>query len=59
MGMSMGELAEQVGVSAGFMSDVSRGRRNMAARVQARVEAVLAAPARVEAAQPASVDGSF
>ena len=36
MGMSMGELAEQVGVSAGFMSDVSRGRRNMAPRVQAR-----------------------
>ena len=56
IGMSMGELAEQVGVSAGFMSDVSRGRRNMAPRVQARVEAVLAAPARVEAAQPACVD---
>ena len=32
IGMSMGELADQVGVSAGFMSDVSRGRRNMAPR---------------------------
>ena len=56
MGMSMGEVAEQVGVSAGFMSDVSRGRRNMAPRVQARVEAVLNAPARVESARIPSVD---
>ncbi len=56
MGMSMGELAEQVGVSAGFMSDVSRGRRDMAPRVQARVEAVLNAPARVESARIPSVD---
>ena len=54
--MSMGELAEQVGVSAGFMSDVSRGRRNMAPRVQARVEAALNAPARVESAQLPTVD---
>ena len=56
MGMSMGELAEQVGVSAGFMSDVSRGRRNMAPRAQARVEAVLNAPARVESAKRPKVD---
>ena len=29
LGLSMGELADRVGVSRGYMSDVARGRRNM------------------------------
>ena len=56
LGMSVGELADRVGVSRGYMSDVARGRRNLSPHMQARVEAVLDAPVRVEAAEPATVD---
>ena len=56
LGLSMGELADLVGVSRGFMSDVARGRRNLSPRMQARVEEVLDAPVRVEAAQVPTVD---
>ena len=49
-GLSQRELADRVGVSATFMSQVARGRRNMSPQVQARVEAVLKAPARIESA---------
>ena len=56
LGLSMGELADLVGVSRGFMSDVARGRRNLSPRKQARVEKILEAPVRVEAAQTPTVD---
>ena len=56
LGMSVGELADRVGVSRGYMSDVARGRRNLSPHMQARVEAVLDAPVRVEAAECATVD---
>ena len=56
LGMSMQELAEWVGVSYGYMTQVSRGRRNMGVNVQARVQSALEAPARVAPAQCASVD---
>ena len=52
----MGDLADLVGVSRGFMSDVARGRRNLSPKKQARVEKILAAPVRVEAVQPPTVD---
>ena len=55
-GMSMGELADLVGVSRRYLSQASRGKRNLGPAVQARVEAVLEAPVRVEAAQPPTVD---
>ena len=44
--MTMQDLADRVGVSAGHMADVSRGRRNMGVKVQARVESALNAPAK-------------
>ena len=50
LGMTQKDLANLVGVSSGYMSDVARGRRNMSPQVQARVEAVLKAPARIETA---------
>lgn len=56
LGMSMKDLAERVGVSASYMSMVSRGRRSMGVRVQALVEAALEAEATVASAQPACVD---
>ncbi len=56
VGLSMGALADLVGVSRSYMSMASRGKRNMSPGVQAKVEAVLEAPATVEAAQCPTVD---
>ena len=56
LGMTMRELAERVGVSASYMSEVSRGRRGMGVRVQTLVEAALEAEATVASAQLACVD---
>ena len=56
LGMSMRDLAERVGVSYGYMSQVSRGRGNMGVKVQVRVESALEAPARVAPAKCAGVD---
>ena len=56
MGMSMNQLAAKAGVSSSYLSDVSRGRRNMGAKVQQRVEALLQAPAQAAPAQKPRVD---
>ncbi len=56
VGLSMGALADLVGVSRSYMSQASRGKRNFSPGVQAKVEAVLEAPATVEAAQCPTVD---
>ena len=59
LGMTMRDLAERVGVSYGYMIQVSRGRRNMGVRVQARIEAVLGGQAKVESAQCPEIDRQF
>lgn len=56
LGMSMRTLAERVGISHVHMIKVSRGRRNMGVKVQARVASVLNAPARVSPEQCAGID---
>ena len=56
LGFSLKGLAEHVGVSYGYMTQVSRGQRNMSPTVQAQVEAALDGPARIESAQPPTVD---
>ena len=56
LGFSLRGLAEHVGVSYGYMTQVSRGQRNMSPAVQAQVEEALDGPARIESAQPRSVD---
>ena len=56
MGMTMRDLSDRAGVSYSYMTEVSRGRRSMGVRVQARVEAALEAPPRVAPAQCAGVD---
>ena len=58
-GLSMKDLAVVVGVSYGFMTQAARGHRNMSPHVQARVEAALDAPARVEPARCANRQGSI
>ncbi len=57
MGMSMQDLADRVGVSYGYMSQVARGHSNMGVKVQARVESVLQAPAKIAPAQCANRRG--
>ena len=49
MGMTMQDLAERVGISYGYLLQVSRGHRNMSAGVQARVESVLRTQVKVAA----------
>ena len=56
LGMSMKELAEKIGVSYGYLVQVSRGHRNMGVKVQARLESALETPAKVASAECASVD---
>ena len=56
LGMSMKELAEKVGVSYGYLVQVSRGHRNMGVKVQARLESALKGSAKVASAGCAAVD---
>ena len=56
LGMTMHDLADRVGVSYSYITQVARGRQSMGVKVQARVEAALEAPARVAPAQCAGID---
>ena len=47
LGMTMQDLADRVGVSYSYMTQVARGRQSMGMKVQARVESALQAPAKV------------
>ena len=57
LGLSQKDLAQRVGVSAGYMSDVCRGRRNMSPAVQARVEKVLGGQVEIAPAVCANRQG--
>ena len=57
-GLSLHELADAVGVSYGYLSQVSRGQRHLSPGLQKQVEAVLDAPVRVEPAERPTVDCS-
>ena len=54
LGMTMHDLADRVGVSYGYMTQVARGRQNMGVKVQARVESTLKAPAKIAPAKCAN-----
>ena len=56
LGLSMGELEDRVGVSRGYMTQVSRGYRNMSVNVQRQVEEALEAPVQIAPAQRPCVD---
>ena len=56
LGMSMKDLAERIGVTSGYMTSVSRGRRRMGVKVQAKVKSVLESDVTVAPAKRASVD---
>ncbi len=55
-GMSLGELADRVGISASYMTMVARGHRSMGVKLQARVESALQAPVKVESAHCPDID---
>ena len=59
MGMTMKEVADRAGVSYGYLVTAARGHQSMGVKVQARVESVLQAPAKIAPAtcanRPASV----
>ena len=56
LGMSIKDLAEKVGVTSGYITAVSRGRRRMSVKVQTRVEAVLESEAAVAPAKRSCVN---
>ena len=57
LGMTMKDLADRVGVSYSYMTQVARGRQNMGVKVQVRVESALNAPAKIAPAQCANRQG--
>ena len=57
LGMTMQDLADRVGVSYSYMTQVARGRQSMGVKVQARVESALQAPAKVAPAKCANRQG--
>ena len=57
LGMTMHDLADRVGVSYSYITQVARGRQSMGVKVQARVESALQAPAKVAPAKCANRQG--
>ena len=55
-GMTLRQVADRTGLSYGYVVQVSRGHRNLSPAAQARMESVLEAPVKVEAAQLPTVD---
>ncbi len=55
-GMTLRQVADRTGLSYGYVVQVSRGQRNLSPAAQARMESVLEAPVKVEAAQLPAVD---
>ena len=57
-GMTLRQVAERTGLSYGHVVMVSRGQRSLSPAAQARMEAVLEAPVKVESAESSGVDPS-
>ena len=55
-GMTLRQVADRTGLSYGYVTQVARGQRYLSPAAQARMESVLDAPVKIEAAQPADVD---
>ena len=55
-GMTLRQVADRTGLTYKYLVQVSRGQRNLSPAAQARMESVLEAPVKVEAAQPAEID---
>ena len=55
-GMTLRQVADRAGLTYGYVTQVSRGQRNLSPSAQSRMEAVLEAPVKVETAQPADIN---
>ena len=55
-GLTLRQVADRAGLTYGYVTQVARGQRNLSPAAQARMESVLDAPVKIEAAQPAEVD---
>jgi len=55
-GMTLRQVADRTGLTYGYVVQVSRGQRNLSPSAQARMECVLEAPVKIEAARPAEID---
>ena len=55
-GLTLRQVADRTGLSYGYVVQVSRGQRHLSPAAQARMESVLEAPVKVEAAQLPTVD---
>ena len=56
LGLPLREVADRAGISYGYLSQASRGQRNLSPKVQKQLEAVLQAPVKVETAEVGGVD---
>jgi len=54
-GLTLRQVADRTGLTYKYVVQVSRGQRNLSPAAQARMESVLEAPVKVEAAQPADI----
>ena len=55
-GLTLRQVADRTGLSYGYVIQVSRGQRHLSPAAQTRMESVLEAPVKVEAAQLPTVD---
>ena len=55
-GMTLRQVADRAGISYHYLSQASRGHRNLSPKVRKQVEEVLQAPVKIEAAEVADVD---
>ncbi|MYB24303.1 MAG: helix-turn-helix domain-containing protein [Acidimicrobiia bacterium] len=55
-GMTLRQVADRTGLTYGYVVQVSRGQRNLSPAAQSRMETVLDAPVKIEAAQCPAVD---
>ncbi len=55
-GLTLRQVADRTGLSYGYVVQVSRGQRHLSPAAQTRMESVLEAPVKVEAAQLPTVD---
>ena len=55
-GLTLRQVADRTGLTYGYVVQVSRGQRNLSPSAQARMESVLEAPVKVEAAQLPTID---
>ena len=54
-GLTLRQVADRTGLTYKYVVQVSRGQRHLSPSAQARMETVLEAPVKVEAAQPADI----